>query len=619
MAQINWKNEEHRIMVVKHFHDFGMLLTRINGNDKDENSYKNPIEEWNADNQTSSFLETRDWKNSTGFGIRLGYNKYRAIDIDGVESAPWDSSNYCDKEELFRFANEELVFNCLRLLGLPPTYEWVIKTPHGYHFIFKCEDIDDMPDSIAYAPNSLFSKEEGEQIRFSRIELLWSSHLVMAPSMANKKHYPNYEYYNCILPHNEPELINAGKIDDLLNYYCGKQGFADRLNASYMTLKINGAKVFRTIFKDSICRDSFDMMYEDRHYFDGSIEPPTTKGTITCVDDVYDSLGRCISKTTQQETDFIVPIIHEFSGLDSNRFWLEACATSETNNKLGILYSQQEPEEALRYFHVSGSELAYYNIACMMAMDTLPTNYISFSSCLKKASSIEQIYKDKLRTLYYQTHEKRQDCLFFSLCTTAKKDEDLSSIEEGMEEFPKLVQISWVVTDYDGNVQKAHNFYIKPEGYMIPLNVSKNGGLSHDLARCYGDLGYESGLINLLYAMSTCETIVGFDIQFCMKIIQHVIDNYHGDSSRVVPEEWKYVKKICLKKSSIGYMKNCYGVEKEPSLRDLFEYLTGNEYNRSKDAYYNVGCIMAIYSKLKENNCDFYVFSTPTPFDDLPF
>lgn len=617
MAQMNWENEEHRIMVVKHFQKFGMLLTRINGNDKDDNSYKNPIEEWEASNQTTSFLETKDWKHSTGFGIRLGHNKYRAIDIDGVEAAPWNSFNYYESKDLFRFANEELVFNCLRLLGLPPTYEWIIKTPHGYHIIFKCEDIKDMPDSIAYAPNSLFSKDEGEQICLSRIELLWRTHLVMAPSMANKICYPDYMYYNCILPHAEPELISAGRIDDLLNYYCGKQGFADRLNAGYMTLKINGAKVFRTIIKDSICRDSFDMMYEDRHFMDGSLEPPTTQGTITYVDYTNDNLGRPVPITTQSSAPFIVPIIQEFRGLDSNRFWLESCATSETYNKLGILYSQQDPNKAWRYFHESGSELAYYNIACMMAMNKLSTNYISFSNCLKKSSSIEQIYKDKLRTLYYQTHEKRQDCLFFSLCTTAKKDEDLSSIEEVMEGFPKLIQISWAVTDYDGNVQKAHNIYIKPESYMIPLYVSKNGGLSHDLARCYGDFGYD-GLISLLDAMSKCETIVGFDVLFCMKIIQDVIDNYHWDSSCVLPEEWKYVKKICLKKSSIGYMKKCYGIEKEPSLRDLYEYLTGCEYNRSKDAYYNVGCIMEIYSKLKENSCDFYIYSQAFP-DDLPF
>ena len=597
MTSIDWNNEEHRIMVVKHFHDFGMLLTRINGNETNENSYKNPAEEWAVESQTSSFLETRDWKHSTGFGIRLGHNKYRAIDIDGLEAAPWDSSNYYDNEELYRFAEEELIFNCLRLLGLPPTYEWVIKSPHGYHIIFKCDDIDDMPESIAYAPNTLFSKEKGEQIRLSRIELLWNSHLVMAPSLENKYH-TGYRFCNCLLPHSEPNNINAGKIDDLLNYYCGYLGFANLLNAGYTTLQINGAIVFQSIIKNSICRGSFDEMYEERHYMDGRNEPPTI---------------------TRGNTSFVQPIIYDFKGLDSNRFWLKACATSETQNKLGILFSQQDPGEASYYFHKSGSELASYNMACLIAMNLIPQlDYNSFSKYLKKAISTEPTYKDKLRILYYKTHAKQHDCLFFSFCTTAKKDEDLSSIEDGIEEFPELIQISWIITDYDGNVQKTCNTYIKPEGYMIPLYVSKHGGLPHDLARYYGDCGYDPGLLSLLDAMTKCEVIVGYDIPFCMKIIQNVIENYNWDSSSAIPEGWKYVEKICLKKSSVSLMKNCYGIEKEPCLRDLYEYLTCVEYNRSKDAFYNVGCIMEIYSILKEKKCEFYTYSEIAP-DDLPF
>jgi DNA polymerase III subunit alpha len=47
-----------------------------------------------------------------------------------------------------------------------------------------------------------------------------------------------------------------------------------------------------------------------------------------------------------------------------------------------------------------------------------------------------------------------------------------------LNNWPRMVQISWQLHELDGKLVEAKNFIIKPEGYTIPFNAEKVHGIS---------------------------------------------------------------------------------------------------------------------------------------------
>ena len=91
---------------VQRFHKYGMILTRIDGRGEYMESYKDPAQEWKPSEQTKEFLESIDWESSTGIGLSLGYNDYRAIDIDFVDT-PEDSQSDSGDDYVDQLIEEE--------------------------------------------------------------------------------------------------------------------------------------------------------------------------------------------------------------------------------------------------------------------------------------------------------------------------------------------------------------------------------------------------------------------------------------------------------------------------------------------------------------------------------
>ena len=577
-TKLSWDNCD-RPRIAQHFNQFGMLLTRICGEKDNDRSYKDPAEKWEAEEQTDVFLQNRDWNNATGIGIMLGHNCYRAIDIDDIAEAIKLYHHNCGLE-IFDIARRELINNCLRLLGLPSTYEWVVRSPKGFHIIFRAKSVAGMPDSISYKPNAYFSKDNAEQLSFSRIELLWSTHLVMAPSEGIKQNWP-YAFENCVLPKGKPSYVDIGQIDDLLNFFCGFTGFANKIDVGYDTYRISGALFFRALIKERAYRGSFEELEDYRE----SQQLP------------YSNSCRVL----------------QFGGLDSNTNWLRACATPEAYNKLGIIsyIVDDSVDSATKYFNQSKSGNSFYNQACLISLNKQDGDISQMLSYLTK-SSAEKSLIDLLRIHYYHSHKRIPKILFISLCTTARVDE-MDSLEEG-DALPKLLECSWMSTDMELNVMSIYSCYMKPEGFMIPVHVSKAGGLTHDLARKYGTESWDISVGNLINAIDSANIVISFDAEFDITILRKIADSVDLPISHI-PEGWAEKNVVCLKWSAAPAMKDVYGYLKNPSLMDLYEYLTGDEYLRSKDSRYNVGCLLRIYSKLKQRNCDFAFYR----YDSLPF
>ena len=574
-----WDKIEKRYEIVKHFNKFGMLLTRICGNDECENSYKDPFETWDYMEQTESFLMTRNWDEATGIGLQLGHNGYRAIDIDNVMCSK--KYYYFIPQEFDYLSRREMIFNCLSLLGLPSNYEWVVKSPHGYHIIIKTDDVNNMHDSVAYLPNSLFKENDAQQLSFSRMELLWRSHLVLAPSKANHN-YTRYRFYNCVMPKRAPQLVQIGNVDNLLNYYCGHRGFANKLDTGYDSFDFNGAHFFMAQIKKRTCRGSLeDMYYSPRRE------------------------------------------LFAFDGLDNNISWLKACATRESYNKLGVIAFtvRNAPEDAKKFFEASNSIHASYNLACLIALGAVKGSVSDMMQHLMSVS-IEKQYKDELRVIYYHKHRQKTTNLFFAITTSALKEE--AKQLEICNEQPKILELSWIETDSNLNVTWSNSIIFNHKGYITPLRITQAGGAYHEFVKNFGTDDLCCILLEFAKRLSEATNIICHDAQFSMSILHSYFMNldftYYGDNYPI-SDEGQYKEVICLKKTAVSVMKESYGYEIEPPLADLYEYITGDEYGISKDARYNADCIFKIYSTLKRRKVDFKTFrlENDKTEDDLPF
>ena len=60
--------------------------------------------------------------------------------------------------------------------------------------------------------------------------------------------------------------------------------------------------------------------------------------------------------------------------------------------------------------------------------------------------------------------------LFFDTETTGLP-RDYNAPVHNVENWPRMVQIAWLIYDYDGQKLDSKDFIIKPEGYTIPKNV----------------------------------------------------------------------------------------------------------------------------------------------------
>jgi DNA polymerase III epsilon subunit-like protein len=52
--------------------------------------------------------------------------------------------------------------------------------------------------------------------------------------------------------------------------------------------------------------------------------------------------------------------------------------------------------------------------------------------------------------------------------------------------WPRLVQLAWLLVDKDGNEQKSVEHIVKPDGFSIPADVAKIHGITNDMAKQSG-------------------------------------------------------------------------------------------------------------------------------------
>lgn len=549
------KNETELKVMSMLYNGWGMNITKIRGNMHNPKSFKSLDERWNHSleefydkEQSKSMILAEDWSGNSGIGLVLGWNDYHAIDVDSLDFTT------C----LHKKNKEAVIDKFLELLGLPKDYPWIVKSGSGcgFHIIFKCEKLDESFSSKSYTPNLHYvyyrdySVNRYYSVRlFQRLELRWEDHLILPPSIHASGQ--RYEFYNGI-PNSAPAMIGIGDINNLIIHYCG------RLIIDYYTFD---NKTFKLI-----------------------------------------DMCKCFTKSDSWRGDEEVE--------EDSMEWLEKANTPEALNTLALEYvldkSLVSKKKAKELFEKSNSDLSNYNLASLISCGYFEGSsddveyYLSQIKNTKELSYVEyntyddSIVEDLFAVVRNNAKElpSKSDCILFFDTETTGLPKNYNAASSDTDNWPRLVQLSWILTTSKGQILNKGNYIVKPQGFVIPKESSDVHGITTEYANSHG-AELQDVLDKFIIDFNRTNKIVGHNINYDKKIIG--AEMYRMSMADIMDSK----ETICTMKSSTDFCQiPGFSGFKFPTLQELYKKLFNENFDNAHDAESDVMATMKCYFEL---------------------
>lgn len=168
--------------------------------------------------------------------------------------------------------------------------------------------------------------------------------------------------------------------------------------------------------------------------------------------------------------------------------------------------------------------------------------------------------------------------LFFDTETTGLP-KDYKAPATDTDNWPRLVQIAWILTDDERNVLETKEFIIKPEGFIIEEGASNVHGISTEKAIEVG-VKLTDVLTEFNKVVDSAEYIIAHNINFDEKIVGAELIRNRVNSN------FGRKEKLCTMQSSTNYCKlpGFYGKYKWPKLSELHIKLFDKDFEGAHDA-----------------------------------
>jgi len=565
-----------------YFHNMGMNLTCIKGTldwPADEKSFKKPLNEnWDVlytRAQTVEEINQLPWTDCSGIGLVLGYNNYRALDFDNLVY-PYS----CFNEQLsFSEYGEPfcpffvLKDKILKILKLPLDYKWIVKSGSrkGFHIIFRTESIDDFSsNSWSFSPqygedlyliknNDFYNVPEGgcERPFCDHYELRWDNHLILPPSMSKDGNY--YSFYGD-LPTTEPDWVKIDDINNLIDYFSSR-------------IRIGEYKY----------------------------------GNLDSIPYAYYERGRAQLKSFGTSRYKVKDDLH----------WLEHCNSSRAFNTLAIMYLFGNGvianiDKSVSYLKKAKDHVAFFNLASLVASGVLRESYSDFEHYLSLCRDpdfehrlsrggnpfrdyLEDLNKIAVRSLTEQIDHVDSYYLFFDTETTGLP-RDFNAPSNNTSNWPRLVQLSWILTDVKGKIIREENHIVYPDGFTIPRSSSDVNGITMEIAQTNGEK-IKDILERFINDLHYCKQLVGHNIDFDKKVVGAEMIRL-GD-----PDVMNNYPSVDTMMESIDFchIEDLYGRRnKFPKLSELYTILFNETFADAHDALNDVKATMRCFWRLKE-------------------
>lgn len=167
-----------------------------------------------------------------------------------------------------------------------------------------------------------------------------------------------------------------------------------------------------------------------------------------------------------------------------------------------------------------------------------------------------------------------------------------------LHNWPRIIQLAYVVLDNDFNEIESFCQLIRPDGWTIPNEKFWiDNGYSTALNEAHG-VPAKFALNMLAITMSQCHTMVAHNLAFDTPIVQSEMIRY-GIRPATSPQT-----RICTMKSTVDLCrlpKKSGGGYKCPKLEELHEKLFGVKFDNAHDALADVRATVRCYIELKQN------------------
>jgi DNA polymerase III epsilon subunit-like protein len=183
--------------------------------------------------------------------------------------------------------------------------------------------------------------------------------------------------------------------------------------------------------------------------------------------------------------------------------------------------------------------------------------------------------------------------LFFDTETTGLPLYYKASIEN-LENWPRIVQISWLIFDESEKCVDEKDYIIKPQNFIIPKSASRIHGITTEIALLKG-LELKPILNEFALKVKNSNYIIAHNMEFDEKIVgaeflRNSISHDFFETSR-----------ICTMKSSTKHCKipGRYGGFKWPNLVELHNFLFKTNFENAYNALADVRACAKCFFELK--------------------
>lgn len=163
--------------------------------------------------------------------------------------------------------------------------------------------------------------------------------------------------------------------------------------------------------------------------------------------------------------------------------------------------------------------------------------------------------------------------------------------------WPRLVQLAWILYGEDGRELSQGSYIIKPDGFVIPKEVAAIHGISTERALLEGE-----SILTVLNAFQSEMQRSGCLVAHNMSFDEMVIGAEFLRSNLPNPVIEK--KRICTKEATTNFCAipspNGYGDYKWPKLAELHTKLFGCDFEGAHNAIADVAATAKCYWQLKK-------------------
>ena len=193
----------------------------------------------------------------------------------------------------------------------------------------------------------------------------------------------------------------------------------------------------------------------------------------------------------------------------------------------------------------------------------------------------------------YLPEEFRDSFLFFDTETTGVPM-NYKAPSSDTQNWPRLVQLAWILTDDKGNKIHSENLIVRPDGFEIPTDAAKVHGITTEVAMKDG-IPLSEAIDQFIEDLNTAKYIVGHNIEFDKKIVG-------AEMIRLGLKDIMDSKKShCTMQSSIDFCKipGKYGY-KYPKLQELYKKLFGIEFDNAHNAMSDIEATEKCFWELRK-------------------